>query len=113
MMAAMPTLLQVMEEERAARGERLRSRVRSELRDALRAVVPGTEVRVYGSLTQAGRFTETSDVDLALHAEPADMSICQLIAQLSEVLGRRVDVVLLSKTRLRDKILREGETWTP
>ncbi len=41
------------------------------------------------------------------------MSICQLIAQLSEVLGRRVDVVLLSKTRLRDKILREGETWTP
>ena len=87
--------------------------MRSELRDALRAVLPGTEVRVYGSLTSAGRFTETSDVDLALETEPADMSICQLIGRRSEVLRRRVDVVLLSKTRLRDKILHEGETWTP
>jgi predicted nucleotidyltransferase len=52
-------------------------------------------------------------VDLALAAEPASMSVYQLIAQLSERLGRRVDVVLLSESRLRDKILREGETWMP
>jgi predicted nucleotidyltransferase len=40
------------------------------------------------------------------------MSVYQLIAQLSERLGRSVDVLLLSESRLRDKILREGETWT-
>jgi predicted nucleotidyltransferase len=51
-------------------------------------------------------------VDLALAAEPPGSSVYQLIAQLSERLGRRVDVLLLSESRLRDKILREGEAWT-
>ena len=70
-------------------------------------------VTVFGSLTRAGRFTESSDVDLALESEPTSMSIYQLIAQLSERLGRRVDVALLSECRLKDKIIREGELWTP
>ena len=68
---------------------------------------------VFGSLTKAGKFSDASDVDIALADEPAGMSIYQLIAQLSERLSRRVDVLLLSESRLRDKILREGELWTP
>jgi predicted nucleotidyltransferase len=108
----MATLLQQMNEERAARTERLRLRVREELRLALHDLLPGSSVIVFGSLTRAGRFTDVSDVDLALHVEPTGMSVYQLIAQLSERLGRSVDVLLLSESRLRDKILREGETWT-
>jgi predicted nucleotidyltransferase len=108
----MATLLQQMNEERAARSERLRLRVREELRSALHDLLPGSSVIVFGSLTQPGRFTDVSDVDLALDAEPTSMSVYQLIAQLSERLGRRVDVLLLAESRLRDKILREGETWT-
>jgi predicted nucleotidyltransferase len=109
----MITPLQRMNEERAAERERLRMTVREELRSALRDILPGVPITVFGSLSYAGRFTESSDVDLALAAEPASMSVYQLIAQLSERLGRRVDVVLLSESRLRDKILREGETWMP
>jgi predicted nucleotidyltransferase len=109
----MATLLQTMNEERAARTERLRLTVREELRCALRDILPGVPVTVFGSLTHAGRFTDGSDVDIALVAEPPGSSVYQLIARLSERLGRRVDVMLLSESRLRDKILREGETWTP
>lgn len=109
----MPSLLHRMNEERAARNERLRASVREELRSALKEVLPGTAVMVFGSLTQAGRFTDASDIDLALAAEPTSMSIYQLIAQLSGRLGRRVDVTLLAESRFREKILREGETWTP
>ena len=87
--------------------------MREELRSALRDILPGVPVTVFGSLTQAGRFTDGSDVDIALAAEPPGSSVYQLIARLSERLGRRVDVMLLSESRLRDKILREGETWTP
>ncbi len=109
----MSTPLQKLAEEQAAQAESLRLIVREELRSALREILPGTTVTVFGSLTRAGRFTEASDVDLALAAEPATLSIYQLIAQLSERLGRRVDVVLLPASRLRHKILHEGETWTP
>ena len=107
------TLLQKMTEERAAQAEHLRLAVREQLRTALREILPDTmPVTVFGSLTKAGRFTATSDVDIALIEEPPEMSIYQLTAQLSERLGRRVDVVLLSECRFRDKVLREGENWT-
>jgi len=109
----MATLLQTMQAERAERAEKLRLRVRRGLRDALGDLLPGIPVIVFGSLTRAGRFTDASDVDIALAAEPSHLSVYQLIAQLAERLGRRVDVVLLPESRFREKILREGETWTP
>lgn len=43
----------------------------------------------------------------------AGMSSYQLTSLLAEHMGRKVDVVLLPETRLRDKILREGEIWMP
>jgi predicted nucleotidyltransferase len=109
----MATLLKKMAEEHAARGENLRLQVRAELRSALIDILPGVAVTVFGSLIRAGQFSEFSDVDLALAEEPPGMSVYQLIAQLSERLGRRVDVLLLHETRLREKIFREGETWIP
>ena len=109
----MATLLQKLTETRAAEAERLRAAVREQLRVALAEILPGTTAIIFGSLTKPGRFTEDSDVDVALAEEPPGMSIYQLTALLAERLGRRVDVVLLPECRFRDKILREGETWTP
>jgi predicted nucleotidyltransferase len=110
----MTTLLQKMTEAQAAQDERLRLEVREQLRTALREVLPEkTPVTLFGSLTKSGHFTDASDVDIALAAEPPGLSVYQLTAQLSERLGRRVDVLLLSECRFRDKILLEGETWTP
>ena len=85
----MKTLLQRMEFERRARPESLRQETRRCLRTAVRELLPAAKVIVFGSLVKPGRFSETSDVDIALEREPEEMSIYQLIAQLSERLGRR------------------------
>ncbi len=105
------TLLQEMERERLQRRECLRNSVREQLREVLRQVAPGQRVVLFGSIIRAGTFGETSDIDLALEAEPRGMSVYQITSLISERMGRPVDVVLLRETRLRDKILREGETW--
>ncbi|MDH7501881.1 MAG: nucleotidyltransferase domain-containing protein [Verrucomicrobiota bacterium] len=106
------TLLQRMEFDRKQRRERLRLDVRQQLQAALQKLLPAQRVIVFGSLTKPGRFCEASDVDLALESEPGELSVCQLTSMLAETLGRPVDVVLLPECRFRDKILREGESWT-
>jgi predicted nucleotidyltransferase len=86
--------------------------MRQRLLTALRELVPGRKVILFGSLVKPGRFSDGSDVDLALDAEPTSLSVYQLTSLLAENLGRPVDVLVLSECRFRDKILREGETWT-
>jgi predicted nucleotidyltransferase len=106
------TVLQKMTAERLQNCERLRRKMRRELRRALGELVPARKVIVFGSLAKQSQFTENSDVDVALESEPAGLSLYQLTSLLAERLGRRVDVVLLPECRFRDKILREGEAWT-
>jgi predicted nucleotidyltransferase len=106
------TLLAQLGQERRERRERLRVETLQRLRALLGDLVPGQRVIVFGSLLQPGRFSETSDVDLALDAEPSGLSIYQLTSLLAERLGRSVDVLLLSESRFQDRILQEGEAWT-
>lgn len=106
------TLLQKMADDRRQEREALRARVRLELRSALAEILPGAAVIVFGSLLKPGRFADWSDVDIALGAEPAGVSIYQLSSLLAERLGRAVDVVLLEECRFRARIEREGEVWT-
>ena len=108
----MTTLLEKMEQERLQGRERLRAEVRRQLRELLPQTLPGQRVVVFGSLAKPGRFSEGSDIDLALESEPPDMSLYQLTSLLAERMGRGVDLVLLPESRVRDTILREGETWT-
>lgn len=68
-------------------------------------------VRVFGS-TARGDADETSDVDFLVEFEPGT-SLLQhgaMIAELEELLGRKVDVApeKTLKERLRDRILREA-----
>ena len=107
------TLLFRRDEARRARRLTLRAEVIADLRSALAALVPDAPVWVFGSLVQPGRFNDASDVDIALEVEPTSISIERLTSELAERLGRPVDVVLLDRCRFRDKILREGELWTP
>lgn len=106
------TLLCQIEQERLQRRENLRAEVRRQLWQALCQLLPGQTVVLFGSLAVPRKFSETSDVDLALAAEPPGRSLYQLTSLLAERLGRPVDIVLLPECRFRDKILREGETWT-
>lgn len=111
-MLATMTLLQKRDAERQRQRLVLFDRTREELRMALGAVLPASRVMVFGSLTKRGVFNAASDIDLALFAEPAGKSTFGLMAELEERMRRHVDVLLLENTRLKEKILREGEVWT-
>lgn len=108
----METFLQRLERERRERLEAERQRMLGVLRDALGRLVPGQRVYVYGSVIRPGRFHDRSDVDLALVEEPSGRSLYGLMADLTDALGRPVDLCMLSETRLREKIQQEGELWT-
>jgi predicted nucleotidyltransferase len=81
------------------------------LKEALAELIPGETVIVFGSLTRPGVFNDRSDIDLALERAPRRMSEYRLISELMERVNRPVDVLLLNNSRLREKILREGEVW--
>jgi hypothetical protein len=101
--AGVSTLLQNLAEQKATRLERERLALLAALRAALIATLPpGETVWIFGS---------PSDIDLALERRPAAFSEFWLQGELELRLGRRVDVVLLPETRLREKIERDGLRW--
>lgn len=108
----MATLLQQLDEDRKQQRLADREAARSLLRESLHQLIPGRKVIVFGSLTQAGKFNRCSDIDIALDSLPDGMSPYTLTALLEEAMRRPVDVILLAESRLREKILAEGETWT-
>jgi len=105
------TLLQQLNRQRAEHREALRLEVRQRLRSVLQQLAPSDHVVVFGSLGKPYRFTDTSDIDIALNTEPSGMTVYQLTGLLAEQMGRPVDVVLLSECRFRDRIAKEGELW--
>ena len=54
-------------------------------------------------MVRPGGVREGSDVDIALVGEPPDRSIFRVQPDLTELVGRPVDVCLLDETRLRAK----------
>lgn len=106
------TLLQKRDLARQQRRLEVFAETRRRLQSALRELIPGQRVILFGSLTRPGVFNDRSDVDLALETEPAQMSVERLISELMERLERPVDVLMLDRCSFRGKILREGEEWT-
>jgi hypothetical protein len=65
---------------------------------------------VFGSLVKRGRFRENSDVDIAVEGLNNE-NYFKLMADLSDQIGREVDVVQLEKHRLREQIKESGRQW--
>ena len=108
----MATLLVKMNEDRARRLEAARVATYRRLREALSQLLPSeSEVWVFGSLLERGRFREYSDVDIAVTSLPAGRSEAWLQGELELRLGRGVDVLNLNETGLRSKIETVGERW--
>ena len=105
----MPTLLQQRDAARHRLRLELYESTRRRLRECLASLIPGQKVILFGSLTRPGLFNDASDVDLAIEQEPLGISSGELMSEISERLGRPVDVVLLDRCRWRDRILKEGE----
>ena len=103
-------LIELEEQRRLSRGLLWRE-TRERLLECLQRRIPGHRVWLFGSITRPGLFNAASDIDLALEEEPAGYTYHGLGSWLEQDLGRTVDVLLLSKTRLKEKILAEGEPW--
>jgi predicted nucleotidyltransferase len=106
------SLLDQVERERMQRRETLRAEVRQQLKAVLAELAPGEKVYVFGSLVHPNKFHDRSDVDLAFVEEPRKGSQFRIQSLIEESLNRPVDLLILNETRLKDKILREGELWT-
>ena len=106
------TLLQKRDLARKRRRLEVCAETRRRLRGALAELIPGQPVILFGSLAHPGVFNDCSDVDIALETEPPQMDVWRLMSELTERLERPVDIILLSRCRFREKILREGERWT-
>jgi predicted nucleotidyltransferase len=66
---------------------------------------------IFGSVIRPGRFTETSDIDIAVESIPAEQYF-KAVALFSMQLARDVDLVQLNHCHFADKIRREGKLWT-
>lgn len=66
---------------------------------------------VFGSVTQPGRFTPASDIDIAVDTWTTG-DICGLMGYLSLHLNRDVDLVPLDQCHFADKIRRLGTPWS-
>jgi len=66
---------------------------------------------IFGSVTRPGRFTEKSDVDIAVEQiKPA--RFFEAMSILAEALGREVDLVELDKCHFAHRIRERGIEWT-
>ena len=66
---------------------------------------------VFGSLTQPNRFTQRSDIDLAIETYKVG-DVCALMGGLSMHVLRDVDVVPLDQCHFAEKIRKGGVPWT-
>lgn len=66
---------------------------------------------IFGSVTESGRFTQNSDVDIAIDTWKTG-DICGLMGYLSLHLNRDVDIVPLDQCHFADKIRHQGMPWS-
>ena len=66
---------------------------------------------IFGSVTEPGRFTQNSDIDIAVDTWKTG-DICGLMGYLSLHLNRDVDIVPLDQCHFADKIRRLGMPWS-
>ena len=66
---------------------------------------------LFGSVTQPGRFTQSSDIDIAVDTWETG-NIFGLMGYLSLYLNRDVDVIPLDQCHFADKIRRLGMSWS-
>ncbi len=94
--------------------EQLRHSVLSRLNGALEILsdqYSWTEVFIFGSVIRKGEFNENSDIDIGIQGlDP--LSHYAFVGELSGLLERDVDVVLLEECGFADRIKEKGIKWS-
>jgi predicted nucleotidyltransferase len=70
------------------------------------------EAYMFGSLAKTGQYRPGSDVDIALSGLNK-FDYYAFVGDISEMLNKRVDVVLLEECRFRKAIMEKGIKWSP
>jgi uncharacterized protein len=109
------SLLDAAIAQRKAQNERQRQEILAQLWlwfDRFGETYGMQEVYVFGSLAIPGRFTERSDVDVAI-ASMQDEAFFEVMGRLSTEVGREVDLVLLNQCHFAHRIREQGILWNP
>ena len=70
------------------------------------------EAYIFGSVAKTGKFHSGSDVDIALSGLNK-FDYYAFVGDISELLNKRVDVVLLEECSFRRSIMKKGIKWRP
>ena len=100
-------------EDRARDRERDRRRLLARVMEALDQLSRDygwNEAYVFGSLTRPGRFRPESDVDVAVSGLNK-FALFAFVGDLSSLLGRSVDVVMLEECPIAEAIISKGVKW--
>ena len=106
------SLLQQRDQVNATERELLRQVALEKLHQGFKRYLPEQPVWVYGSILKPGKFRIESDIDVALVLPSADYSLYALQSLLTEATEHPVDICLLEETRLKEKIVSQGQRWT-
>ena len=110
-----PTLWLQAREKKQQESERLRREALDQVDAVLQELAKRytwTEVYLFGSVLQPGKFDKDSDIDLAVAGLPKQ-DLYRLTAELMSLLGRNVDLVILEEASFSEKIRQKGVLWEP
>ena len=103
-------------QKRAAKQmEALRSEAAKAVADALETLYPKYRWHtafLFGSVTKKERFGHRSDIDIAVSGLNT-FDYYAFVGELSDLLNRPVDVVLLEECRFSKSIIEKGKQWIP
>jgi predicted nucleotidyltransferase len=69
------------------------------------------EVYLFGSVAQKGKFRRNSDIDIAVRGLDK-LEHYAFIGEISDLLNKRVDVILLEECHFADSIRERGIKWS-
>lgn len=105
------SLLQQRDQANATQNELLRQIALEKLHQAFKRYLPGQAVWVYGSILKPGKFRLVSDIDVALEQASTTYSLYALQSLLTAATEHQVDICMLDETRLKEKIMSQGQRW--
>ena len=101
--------------QKQADQEKMRIVVLRQVEDTLRCLEKKyhwDEAYLFGSLVLEGKFGRNSDIDIALQGLNK-YDYYEFIGEISDLLNKRVDVVLLEECRFAHFIKEKGIKWNP
>ena len=66
---------------------------------------------LFGSIAEKGKFRSTSDIDIAVKGL-SKLDYYKFVGEISDILEKRVDVVLLEECHFADSIRKKGIEWS-